>query len=82
MTDLQKKISIMTRGYDDISITENIRCKNCVYCVVKRGDASTCRRLPPCFQNYVWGSQKCWPKVDKDSDWCGEFVSRTEKEGE
>ena len=80
MTDLQKKISFMTSGHDDIPHTEDIRCKNCIYCIYCKTidlEGSYCRRFPPyCLED---GNRRfTW--VNEDHDWCGEFVSRIEKE--
>lgn len=66
------------------------RCKNCYFCgksAVTNEDGSMenkhiCRKNPPLMANRMdqWGDEKvvfpvsCWPVIDPEKDWCGEFI--------
>lgn len=80
MTKTQRKIEAMTstNNVDAIGV-KNIRCKNCMYCLIVPFGKSTCRALPPYFPYSGYdGNNKRWPEVDKDNDWCGKFEARDE----
>ena len=79
MTKVEEKIGWMTEGHVNTKATSWIRCGNCVFCKDgKLFDKSTCRALPPYFQGDGWDGYRRWPEVDKDEDWCGKFIPRTE----
>ena len=57
----------------EISVSENVTCLTCGYCMVVRQDKGMgrCHRYPPT----VTIDGVVFPKVDLEGDWCAEHVS-------